>query len=60
MEADKDENSAIIEESLKALIFSVIRLISLLDESNFAMFKYFLTAILDCTVNLRSHLSYLI
>jgi hypothetical protein len=59
MEADKDDRS-IIEESLKALIFSIIRLISLLDESNFAMFKYFLAAILDCTANLRSHLNYLI
>jgi hypothetical protein len=59
MEADQDDRS-IIEESLKALIFSIIRLISLLDESNFAMFKYFLAAILDCTANLRSHLNYLI
>lgn len=59
MEADNDDRS-IIEESLKALIFSIIRLISLLDESNFAMFKYFLAAILDCTANLRSHLNYLI
>lgn len=59
IELDKDDSS-IIEESLKALIFSVIRLISLLDESNFATFKYFLAAILDCTVNLRNHLNYLI
>jgi len=59
MEADQDDRR-IIEESLKALIFSIIRLISLLDESNFAMFKYFLAAILDCTANLRSHLNYLI
>lgn len=56
IEGNKDDSS-IIEESLKALICSVIRLISLLDETNFAMFKYLLAAILDCTANLRNHLN---
>ena len=59
VEVEKDD-AQVIEESLKALIFSLIRLISLLDEKNFALFKYFLTAILECTANLRSHLNYLI
>ena len=55
-----EDDNAVVEECLRALIFSLIRLTGLLDASNFAMFKYFLTAILDVTRNLRSYLNYLI
>ena len=46
--------SDMIDHCLKALLFSLIQLISLLDETKFHMFKYFLTAILDCTKNLKN------
>ena len=49
-----------IQECLKALIYSVVRLTVQLDETNFVMYKYFLLALLDCTRNLRNHLKYLI
>lgn len=38
-----------IDCCLKALLFSLIKIIGLLDTSNFSMFKYFLIAILDCS-----------
>ena len=50
----------IIQECLKALIYTVLRLIVQLDETNFMLFKYFLLALLDCTRNLKQHLKYLI
>jgi hypothetical protein len=46
--------SEMIEHCLKALIFSLIKLISLLDVTKFTMFKYFLSSILDCTKNLKN------
>ena len=57
MERDKSEMT---DCCLKALLFSLIKIIGLLDTSNFSMFKYFLIAILDCTQNLKNHLIYLI
>ena len=50
----------VVKECLKALIFTLVRLTALLPIDNFAMFKYFLTAILDCTKNLKDHLKYII
>ena len=49
-----------IEECIKALIYTMVRLTQQLDEENFIMYKYFLLAILDCTRNLKNHLKYLI
>ena len=43
-----------IDQCLKALLFSMIKLIGLLDDTKFTMFKYFLTALLDCTKNLKN------
>jgi hypothetical protein len=57
MEKDKSE---MIDCCLKALLFSLIKIIGLLDTNNFSMFKYFLIAILDCSKNLKNHLIYLI
>ena len=61
LEGEADDNTA-VKECLKALIFTLVRLTgsSQLPVDNFAMFKYFLTAILACTKNLRSHLKYII
>jgi len=49
-----------IDSCLKALLFSLIKIIGLLDTTNFSMFKYFMIAILDCSQNLKNHLIYLI
>lgn len=57
---DNSDKSEIVECCLKALLFSLIKLIGLLDTNNFTMFKYFLQAILECSVNLKEHLIYLI
>lgn len=46
--------SDMIDHCLKALLFSLIQLISLLDEKQFQMFKYLLNAILECTKNLKN------
>ena len=59
LEGETDENS-VIKECLKALIFTLVRLTGKLPTENFAMFKYFLTAILDITKNLKNHLKYII
>jgi len=59
VELDKDK-SEMMDCCLKALLFSLIKIIGLLDTSNFSMFKYFLMAILDCSQNLKHHLIYLI
>lgn len=56
----KKDKSEMIDCCLKALLFSLIKIIGLLDTSNFSMFKYFLIAILDCSKNLKNHLIYLI
>ena len=45
---------------LRALLFSLMKLIKLLDTSKYHSFKYFLQAILECTKELRIHLIYLI
>ena len=57
LEKDKSE---MIDCCLKALLFSLIKIIGLLDMNDFSMFKYFLIAILDCSKNLKNHLIYLI
>jgi len=57
MEKDKTE---MIDCCLKALLFSLIKIIGLLNTEDFSMFKYFLIAILDCSQNLKNHLIYLI
>lgn len=59
MTQDKEYNKK-IEECLKALIYTLVRLTHQLDERNFIMYKYFLISILECTRNLQSHLKYLI
>mgnify|MGYP001032682508 CR=1 FL=1 len=59
MELEKDKGE-MMDCCLKALLFSLIKIIGLLDTTNFSMFKYFLTAILDCSSNLKHHLIYLI
>ena len=59
LEGENDDNT-VIKECLKALIFTLVRLTGKLPQDNFAMFKYFLTAILDCTKNLKNHLKYII
>lgn len=59
IELEKDK-SEMMDCCLKALLFSLIKIIGLLDTNNFAMFKYFLIAILDCSQNLKHHLIYLI
>jgi hypothetical protein len=60
MNYEMDNKSEMIDCCLKALLFSLIKIIGLLDTNNFSMFKYFLIAILDCSSNLKSHLIYLI
>ena len=52
--ATEKDISDMIDHCLKALLFSMIKLIGLLDETKFTMFKYFLTALLDCTKNLKN------
>lgn len=59
LDAEKDKSER-IDCCLKALLFSLIKIIGLLDVNNFSMFKYFLIAILDCSKNLKNHLIYLI
>jgi hypothetical protein len=59
IELEKDK-SEMMDCCLKALLFSLIKIIGLLDTSHFAMFKYFLMALLDCSQNLKHHLIYLI
>ena len=59
MELEKDKTE-MMDCCLKALLFSLIKIIGLLDTTNFSMFKYFLMAILDCSQNLKHHLIYLI
>jgi hypothetical protein len=49
-----------IDEALRALVFTLVRLIGQLDEDNFAMFKYFLAAVQACTQNLKHQLVYLV
>jgi len=51
-----------VEHCLKALLYSMVKLIQLLDENkqHFNMFKYFLNAILECSKNLKKNLIYLI
>ena len=57
---EESEENMKIKECLKALIFTLVRLTVQIDTKNFAMFKYFLLAILDCTKNLKHHLKYII
>lgn len=52
MNYEMDNKSEMIDCCLKALLFSLIKIIGLLDTNNFSMFKYFLIAILDCSSNL--------
>ena len=59
VELEKDK-SEMMDCCLKALLFSLIKIIGLLDTQNFSMFKYFLMALLDCSQNLKHHLIYLI
>ena len=59
LNSDKEYNKQ-VQECLKALIYTMVRLVVQLDKENFSMYKYFLLAILDCTRNLKSHLKYLI
>ena len=59
LNAEKDYNQK-VQESLKALIYTMVRLTSQLEQSNFMMYKYFLLAILETTKNLKYHLKYLI
>ena len=49
-----------IDEALRALVFTLVRLIGQLEEDNFAMFKYFLAAVQACTQNLKHQLVYLV
>ena len=49
-----------MKECLKALIFTLVRLISKLPMDNYSMIKYFLSAILDSTKNLKNQLKYII
>jgi hypothetical protein len=57
---ENDSHDEKIKKCLDALIFTLLRLTSQLDDKNFTMFKYFLLAILDTTRNLKSRLKYLI
>jgi len=59
VELEKDKTE-MMDCCLKALLFSLFKIIGLLDTTNFSMFKYFLMAILDCSQNLKHHLIYLI
>jgi hypothetical protein len=59
MDGEKDKAEK-IDCCLKAMLFSLIKLIGLLDVTNFAMFKYFLLAVLECSKSLKNHLIYLI
>ena len=52
MNYEMANKSEMIDCCLKALLFSLIKIIGLLDTNNFSMFKYFLIAILDCSSNL--------
>ena len=60
LEGESADDNSVIKECLKALIFTLVRLTGKVETDKFAMFKYFLTAILDCTKNLKSHLKYII
>ena len=60
MREDGPDDNFVIKECLKALIFTLVRLTGKLPDNNFAMFKYFLTAILGVTKDLRGHLKYII
>lgn len=55
-----EDGTTVVKECLKALIFTLVRLTAQLPMDNFAMFKYFLIAVLDCTKNLKDHLKYII
>ena len=52
--ATEKDMTEMIDHCLKALLFSLIQLIQLLEQDNFPMFKYLLTAILDSTKNLKN------
>jgi len=58
--ATEKDISDMIDHCLKALLFTLIKLINQLKKERFPEFKYFLTAILDATKNLKKNLIYLI
>ena len=55
-----EDSTTVVKECLKALIFTLVRLISKLPLDNYNMIKYFLSAILDSTKNLKNQLKYII
>eukprot|EP00347_Sterkiella_histriomuscorum_P023636 403333912 len=58
--ANEKDISEMIDHCLKALLFCLIQLIQTMDDTQYPMFKYFLSAILETTKNLKNHLIILI
>ena len=54
------ERKDVMKECLRSLVFTMVRLISKLPLDNYNMIKYFLSAILDSTKNLKNQLKYII
>ena len=53
-EAQTEKETEIIENCITALLFSLIKLIDVIDMQKFIHFKYLLNAILECTKNFKS------
>jgi hypothetical protein len=52
-------DNAMVDECLRALVYTLNKLTTKLDQQNFMILKYFLAAILECTKNLQQNLQHL-